>query len=269
LRLYHYENDILVDITTLVDTDQNIVFGETMSLSPFVLLAQEPPPVVYVEIDIKPDSDVNSINHGANGVIPVAVLTTPEFDASTVDPLSISLAGAEVRVKGKSGNAGSMEDVDGDGDLDMVLQVYNEMELVEGSTEATLTGLTLDGIPIEGTDHIIIVPFEPGKTLSDDKKDFVQAVPTEFILEQNYPNPFNPETMISYGIPEESYVTITIYNVMGVQVMTLVNGQQKAGYHTVTWSGKNKQGEVVPGGLYLCRIQAGSYNKTIRMLLLK
>ncbi|MCK4831075.1 hypothetical protein KA005_85990, partial [bacterium] len=92
LRLYHYENDILVDITTLVDTDQNIVFGETMSLSPFVLLAQEPPPGVYVEIDIKPDSDVNSINHGANGVIPVAVLTTPEFDASTVDPLSISLA---------------------------------------------------------------------------------------------------------------------------------------------------------------------------------
>jgi hypothetical protein len=117
--------------------------------------------VVEVSIDIKPGSFPNSINLDSNGVLPVAILTTDDFDASMVDPTTLELAGAEAISKGKSGKVGSLEDVDGDGDLDLVIQVkVADLELTAGDTEAILTGETYDGIPIEGVDSVRIVPEE-------------------------------------------------------------------------------------------------------------
>jgi PKD repeat protein len=113
--------------------------------------------ISVVDIDIKPGSFPNSINPNAGGVIPVAILTTDTFDASTVDPETVALEGAGARGKGKSGNYGSMEDVDDDGDLDLVIQVVNEIDWA-GITEATLTGNTWSGIAIEGTDSVNVVP---------------------------------------------------------------------------------------------------------------
>lgn len=109
-------------------------------------------------IDIKPGSFPNSINSDSNGVIPVAILTTDDFDASAVDPFSVTLEGMEVQVKGKSGNAGSMEDVDGDGDLDLVVQIVDDGTLVLGDSTATLTALTHEGDQVFGIDAISIVP---------------------------------------------------------------------------------------------------------------
>ena len=93
--------------------------------------------------------------------------------------------------------------------------------------------------------------------------------PSEFDLFQNYPNPFNPETQIRYAIPKQVYVRMDIYNVAGKKVVTLVNGVMNAGYHSVIWDGRDSFGHAVSGGLYLCRIQAGGYNRVIRMLYLK
>jgi hypothetical protein len=105
-----------------------------------------------VLVDINPGSYPNSINLGSKGVIPVAVLTTEGFDASTVDPVTVVFAGA-VPLRW------AMEDVDYDGDLDLIFHFKTqELDLDENSTEATLTGETFDGIPIEGTDTVNIVP---------------------------------------------------------------------------------------------------------------
>ena len=119
--------------------------------------------VLEVEIDIKPGSDPNSINLGSNGVIPVAILTTDDFDATTVDPGTVTLAGAGVAVRGKGNKSMShVEDVDGDGDLDLLVQVETQNLDPDGFQNglALLTGQTYGGQPIQGSDEIRIVPVE-------------------------------------------------------------------------------------------------------------
>jgi len=117
------------------------------------------PAVIEVDIDIKPGSDPNSINLGSNGVVPVAILGSATFDASTVDPSTVVLAGATVRFKGQSGTAGSLDDVNGDGYLDFVVQVYT-IDFAPGDGTAELTGATYGGDLIHGTDSIRVVPPE-------------------------------------------------------------------------------------------------------------
>ncbi|UCG58356.1 MAG: hypothetical protein JSU70_02385 [Phycisphaerales bacterium] len=117
-------------------------------------------PTIAVDIDIKPGSYPNSINPEARGVIPVAILTTADFDASSVNPATVALEDVLAKEKGKSGKYGSLEDVDGDGDLDLVVQIPNTIDWPDDATEATLTGETWDGIAIEGTDSVRIVPPE-------------------------------------------------------------------------------------------------------------
>ena len=114
--------------------------------------------LVTVEIDIKPGSYPNSINPQARGVIPVAILTTEDFDASEVDASTVAIEGVLAKQKGKSGKHGSLEDVDSDGDLDLVVQIPNTIDWPDDATEATLTGETWDAVPIEGTDSVRIVP---------------------------------------------------------------------------------------------------------------
>jgi hypothetical protein len=120
-------------------------------------------PSYPVTIDIKPGSDPNSINLGSKGVIPVAILSSANFDATQVDPSTVTLAGAGVAVRGKGNKSLSHEeDVNGDGLLDLVVQV--ETENLDPNTfqdgVVCLTGSTFGGLPIKGCDAIVIVPPE-------------------------------------------------------------------------------------------------------------
>jgi hypothetical protein len=88
------------------------------------------------------------------------------------------------------------------------------------------------------------------------------TAPAGFSLEQNYPNPFNPTTSISYTLPQNSIVTLRVLDMLGREVMTLVNGSQDAGRFTVTWSGLNQSGESVSSGSYIYRLDATPANGT-------
>jgi hypothetical protein len=111
---------------------------------------------IEVEIDIKPGSFPNSINLKSKGKVPVAILTTDDFDASDVNPDTVDFAGANPL-------RWIMEDVDNDGDHDMLLHFKTqELDLTKESTEATLEGETYDVIKIIGTDSVNIVPKGKG-----------------------------------------------------------------------------------------------------------
>ena len=90
------------------------------------------------------------------------------------------------------------------------------------------------------------------------------GAPLSYSLAQNYPNPFNPSTMIRYGIPERSQVTLTIYNTIGQEVAVLARGEEEAGYHEVKFDAS-----ALASGVYFYRLQAGSYVDTKKLLLLK
>jgi hypothetical protein len=95
------------------------------------------------------------------------------------------------------------------------------------------------------------------------------AVPQEFSLSQNYPNPFNPETEISYDLPKESHVKLSVYNIKGQRVKILVDKIQAAGHKTVTWDGTNEQGDRVASGVFFYRLEAGEFTATKKMVLLR
>jgi len=93
--------------------------------------------------------------------------------------------------------------------------------------------------------------------------------PEQFSLYQNYPNPFNPSTTLRYGIPEEELVTLIVYDILGNVVRTFSAETKPAGWYNQVWGGLDDSGQPVPTGMYLTRLQAGSYSKVIKMLYLK
>ena len=95
------------------------------------------------------------------------------------------------------------------------------------------------------------------------------SVPTEFSVSQNYPNPFNASATISYALPTDGKVTIKIYNILGQKVVTLLDEEKPAGYHTVVWNGTDDQGSSVSTGVYFYRVEFGKYTQVKRMALIK
>ena len=95
-------------------------------------------------------------------------------------------------------------------------------------------------------------------------------VPQQFAVYQNYPNPFNPITKLVYDIPEETSVSVNIYNMMGKVVKTLVNEEQEnRGRKVIEWDATDNNGNKVSSGMYFYSIQTPEFSQTKKMLLLK
>ena len=108
-------------------------------------------------------------------------------------------------------------------------------------------------------------------TGTNDALDLSDAsnTPKKFKLNQNYPNPFNPVTSLSYDLPEDSFVSITIYDMLGNVINNLVNTNQSSGYKLVQWNATDNQGQPVSAGVYMYTIEAGEFRQTKKMILLK
>jgi len=102
-----------------------------------------------------------------------------------------------------------------------------------------------------------------------DVENEVTTVPKAFSLKQNYPNPFNPTTSITYSIPRNEFVRLTIYNMLGQKVRTLVSSRQVANEYRINWDGRDDNGLEVPSGVYFYNMEAGSYVSTKKMVLMK
>jgi hypothetical protein len=237
-----------------------------------------PAPYISVTIDIKPGSFPNSINcQNQNGVIPVAILSTPEFDARTVDHTTVRFgpsSGKETHCLGGNGGKGQRsgmsndcplkrheEDVDGDGDIDLVFHFrHSETGLTCSDTIGALTGKTYSGQNISGSDAI-----RPVRSNNYHEFPIIEnATPSTYALSENYPNPFNPATVIKYGLPEDANVMLSVFNTLGQEVASLASGFQKAGYHEVTFDGSG-----LTSGVYFYRIQANNYLETKKLVLMK
>lgn len=127
---------------------------------------------------------------------------------------------------------------------------------------SAISGLKIDKAIVANTSaQELEVQIQPNKVL--------RSIPGNFSLAQNYPNPFNARTIISYSLPEDSKVEITIYNILGQRVKTLMNEYQLAGYKRVIWDGTNQKGKTVASGIYFYSIKAGDFTSSKKMLLLK
>lgn len=171
----------------------------------------------------------------------------------------------------------------------------DSMTIGRGTTiiEDNSTEWSLGTVPIEytgeGTPGFAVIQFilqdrsggEPPSTdaffiiddvafsLVTDINDDNSIIPDNPNLYDNYPNPFNPETTIKYQLSKSSQVSLTVYNLLGKEVATLINQQQSAGVKTVAWNGKDNFGIDVSSGVYFYRIVAGDFVASKKMMLLK
>jgi hypothetical protein len=120
--------------------------------------------------------------------------------------------------------------------------------------------------PDDGDDTIL---RNPCYTAVEEWTSPTVSLPTVYALFQNYPNPFNPETDIQYQIPEDSWVELIVYNVLGQEICTLVDGHREAGKYTVRWFGTDNAGKALSSGIYFYRLKAGNYTDVRKMVLMK
>jgi len=117
---------------------------------------------------------------------------------------------------------------------------------------------------LAGSDASRVVLLSGGLSAGPVSVEEGNRQPDGFMLFQNYPNPFNPSTIIRYEIPKEIHAKLKVYNVLGVEVATLVNEIQKVGRHESVWNATN-----VASGVYFCRLQAGSFTETRKLVLIR
>ena len=101
------------------------------------------------------------------------------------------------------------------------------------------------------------------------KLNKIPVLPFEYSLNQNFPNPFNPTTNISFSIPRDGNVNLSVFDLNGHRVKELMNGNISAGVHTVIWNGFNSDGKPVSSGVYLYIIKNDSFSAMKKMILMK
>lgn len=119
-----------------------------------------------------------------------------------------------------------------------------------------------------GSSFALIDDFKILSSITDPSKN-EDEIPIKYELFQNYPNPFNGETLISFSLPEEGYTTLRIYNVIGEEIIRLVDETIPVGKYYYEWGGKNKLNVKLSSGIYFYQLKVNSFEKTRKMLFLE
>jgi len=150
---------------------------------------------------------------------------------------------------------------------------YHDLSDVPGKVSTSMNSVGTLVVPNFGTGGndfgwVDFIPFEdlPSIVLSTNSEN---SIPTEFQLHQNFPNPFNPNTTIFYDVSRESNVKIAVFDLLGREIVTLVNQIEPAGNRSVNWDGRDYTGNLVNAGVYIYQIEADAYIQTKKMVLLK
>lgn len=245
--------------------------------------------IQFVNVDIKPQSCPNPLNTKDKGVIPVAILGTDDFDVTQVDASTVKLEGVPALRSSLEDAAtpflGEIDDCldcttegpDGKTDLSLKFDARAVIaalgEVTDGECRGlTVTGKLIDGTNIQGEDVVRIQ-----KSLKKEEGIETAGVPKKYTLHQNHPNPFNPETEIRFQLPQASHVVLKIFNTVGEEVRTLAEAQYQAGDYSVSWDGKDKNGNPVSSGVYLYQLQVvdpvnsgtGNFSQVKKMSLLR
>lgn len=204
----------------------------------------------YADINYPDNSATIGIQDGTGSIGLQVAYNQPYLH----DSLSVRIQDGWLSADPRSGNVPPGEDFN-------VSIIFDATFLDEG----TYTGsLIVTGYDIYHMVGEINVPVTFFVSLTGIEDATTEQLPTEFALSQNYPNPFNTQTAIKYGLPEASYVSIDIYDLLGRKVETIVNEHKQSGYHQITWNSNN-----VSSGIYFYKIHAGEFVETKKMLLLK
>ena len=139
--------------------------------------------------------------------------------------------------------------------MDLV-EISTDEYLIAGGTVTDFDTGNLEGWLVRFGDVVISVAEKP-------------ATPTVFALNANYPNPFNPTTTIGFELPVAAVVTLTVYDILGKEIVRLENRLIGAGYHQATWNGRTSNGREAPTGIYFARLVTPTSTRTIKMVLLK
>ena len=130
-----------------------------------------------------------------------------------------------------------------------------------------VTGITISESVLDGYDLRLIAG--DAQFVMESSQKILDEIPSEFLLSQNYPNPFNPVTNMNFELPRSGRVLLTIYNVRGQEVKTLINENLNYGLHTASWQGIDNMGRPVSSGVYFSELQSSGIRKVRKMVLLK
>ncbi|NQV42488.1 MAG: SBBP repeat-containing protein [Candidatus Marinimicrobia bacterium] len=198
------------------------------------------------------DDQLQSMTRDGTGAIYVTGQSLSETGSFDVTTLKYSEAGEQLWKKHFTGGGYSYDDPS-----DIVVDLRGTV-WVTGSTHYFLLGDYDWGyaLTIQYLQNLYPVSIGP-------------ELPVSYALDQNYPNPFNPQTTLQYQIPEVQDVSLVIYNIQGQEVATVSAGYKLAGMYSLEWDARDQRGEMVSTGVYFCRLQAGEFSQTIKMIYLK